>query len=117
MTTKEDLFGKCPYTTAQKILSGKWAIIILGYLSEEKLRFNELQKRLPEITQTTLTRQLRALEEYGMITRTVHAQIPPKVEYELSEIGKSFSTVLNDLKTWGEAYIDFYNQWTREETK
>jgi DNA-binding HxlR family transcriptional regulator len=109
MLTQEELFGKCPYATAQKLLSGKWALIILHYLSESKLRFNELQKLLPDMTQATLTKQLRTLEEYGMLKRTVYAQVPPKVEYELSDIGKDFTEVLNILKTWGDKYIDFYN--------
>lgn len=109
MLTQEELFGKCPYATTQKILSGKWALIILYILSESKLRFNELQKRLPDITQATLTKQLRTLEEYGIIIRTVYPQIPPKVEYELSDMGKDFSVVLNSLKIWGDKYIDFYN--------
>lgn len=108
MLTQEELFGKCPYATAQKILSGKWALIILHHLSENKLRFNELQRLLPDITQATLTKQLRTLEEYGMITRTVYAQIPPKVEYELSDMGKEFTGVLNSLKIWSDKYIAFY---------
>ncbi|MCM0647485.1 helix-turn-helix transcriptional regulator [Clostridium swellfunianum] len=109
MLTQEELFGKCPYATAQKILSGKWALIILHHLSENKLRFNELQRQLPEMTQATLTKQLRTLEEYGMITRTVYAQIPPKVEYELSDMGKEFTEVLNSLKNWSDKYIAFYH--------
>jgi DNA-binding HxlR family transcriptional regulator len=109
MLTQEELFGKCPYATAQKILSGKWALIILHHLRESKLRFNELHRLLPDVTQATLTKQLRTLEEYGMVTRTVYAQIPPKVEYELSDVGKEFSEVLNSLKTWGDKYIGFYH--------
>ncbi|MCD2348695.1 winged helix-turn-helix transcriptional regulator [Clostridium guangxiense] len=105
MLTQEELFGKCPYATAQKILSGKWALIILHYLSEGTLRFNQLQKLLPDITQATLTKQLRTLEEYGMIIRTVYPEVPPRVEYKLSEIGQDFSIVLDSLKIWGENYI------------
>lgn len=105
MLTQDELFGKCPYSTAQKILSGKWALIILHDLSEGTLRFNELQKLLPDITQATLTKQLRTLEGYGMIVRTVYPEVPPKVEYKLSDIGKDFSIVLDSLKLWGEKYI------------
>jgi DNA-binding HxlR family transcriptional regulator len=114
MLTQEELFGKCPYATSQKILSGKWALIILHHLSENTLRFSELQKLLPDITQATLTKQLRTLEEYGVITRTVYPQIPPKVEYSLSEIGKDFSEVLSSLKSWSDKYLDFYNKNTLE---
>ncbi len=106
MLALEDLFLKCPYATSQKILSGKWALMILNNLSSGPVRFNELQRLMPEMTQTTLTRQLRSLEDYGVITRHVYAQIPPKVEYDLSEIGQAFIPVLDSLKVWGEAYIE-----------
>ncbi len=105
MLTQEELFGKCPYATSQKILSGKWALIILSHLRDHKYRFNELQRALPDITQATLTKQLRTLESYGMIIRTVYPQIPPKVEYELSDMGNAFSDVLDSLETWGNKYI------------
>jgi len=110
MITQEELFGKCPYATSQKILSGKWALIILHHLSENKLRFGELHKQLPELTQATLTKQLRTLEENGMIIRTVYAQVPPKVEYELSGIGIEFKEVLDSLKIWGDKYIEARNR-------
>lgn len=106
MITQEELFGKCPYATSQKILSGKWALILLHFLSEDTLRFNEIQRKLPEITQSTLTKQLRSLEDYGMVIRTVYSQIPPKVEYSLSPMGKDFITVLESLKDWGNKYIE-----------
>lgn len=106
MITQEELFGKCPFATSQKILSGKWALILLHFLSEGTLRFNEIQRRLPEITQSTLTKQLRSLEDYGMIIRKVYPQIPPKVEYRLSPLGEDFITVLESLKTWGDRYIE-----------
>lgn len=105
MLTQEELFGKCPYATAQKILSGKWALIILHHLSENTMRFNEIQKCLPEITHATLTKQLRSLEDYGMIHREIYPQVPPKVEYSLTEMGEDFTNVLERLKIWGEKYI------------
>lgn len=107
MLTQEELFGKCPYATAQKIMSGKWTLILLHYLSEKTLRFNELQRLIPEMTQTTLTKQLRALEEYGIVIRTVYPQIPPKVEYSLSELGRDFQPVLDSFKEWGDKYITY----------
>ncbi len=106
MKSLEELFGVCPYATAQKILSGKWALVILHALSDGTYRFNELQRMLPDMTQTTLTRQLRSLEEYGIIRRTVYPQIPPKVEYDLTEIGEDFITVLNAMEAWGNRYIE-----------
>ncbi|MDP4161305.1 MAG: helix-turn-helix domain-containing protein, partial [Bacillota bacterium] len=93
MESENDLFGKCPYTTVQKVLSGKWSILILYHLEIKTLRFGELQRKLPELTQSTLTKQLRALEEYGLIERTIYPQVPPKVEYSLSDIGIKFKKV------------------------
>lgn len=110
MYTQTELFMKCPYATAQKILSGKWALLILHYLSSGTLRFNELQKMLPDLTQATLTKQLRSLENYGLVNRTVYPQVPPKVEYSLSEMGEEFDTVLKSLNAWGAKYIDYYMQ-------
>lgn len=104
---EKDLFGICPFVTTQKILTGKWTLIIMHCLSERTIRFNELQRTLPTLTSTTLTKQLRMLEDHGLIIRTVYNQIPPKVEYSLSDLGKNFQPVLNELEIWGNQYIDF----------
>lgn len=107
MEKEKDLFGICPFVTSQKLLTGKWTLIIMHLLSQQTIRFNELQRALPSLTSTTLTKQLRMLEEHGLIIRTVYPQIPPKVEYSLSELGKNFKPVLDALETWGTQYIDF----------
>lgn len=106
---KENLYGVCPYVTAQKVLYGKWAIVILHILSnDEHIRFNELQRMMPEeMTHTTLSRQLKYLEKENMIIRKDYGGIPPRVEYSLSEIGKSFKAVLDELEKWGKEYISF----------
>lgn len=104
MEDKNDLFGRCPVFTAQKIIAGKWTMLIIKYLSEGTLRFGELQRKLPMMTQATLTKQLRSLEEFGLVARIVYPQVPPKVEYSLSEIGKKFMPVLSELNVWGEEY-------------
>lgn len=109
MISQEELFGKCPYATAQKVLSGKWSLVILHYLSEKTYRFNELLRMLPDMTQATLTKQLRYLEECGIVIRKVYPQIPPKVEYSLSKIGLELTGLLDDLKIWGEKYIQYMN--------
>lgn len=101
------LFGLCPYVTVQKIFSGKWAILILYHLGEGTLRFGEMQRKMPGITQATLTKQLRVLEDFGMVNRLVYAEVPPKVEYSLSEIGKEFIPVLNQFETFGNKYLDY----------
>ena len=104
---KHDLFGICPFVTAQKLLTGKWTLLIMHHLDTRTMRFSELQRELPDLTQTTLTKQLRLLEKNGLIIRQVYNQIPPKVEYSLSELGKQFDPVLKSLEAWGNKYIDF----------
>lgn len=107
---KKELFGKCPYVTAQKVLTGKWSMYILYLLSEGPVRFNELQRRMPEeMTHTTLSRQLKTLEQEELIVRKEYQQVPPKVEYQLSEIGEKFKSVLAVLEVWGDEYIQFLN--------
>lgn len=105
---KKELFGLCPYVTAQKVLTGKWSMYILYLLSDGSIRFNELQRRMPdEMTHTTLSRQLKNLEDEGLIIRTEYQQVPPKVEYSLSEIGEKFKKVLSVLEVWGNEYIEY----------
>jgi len=98
MEENNSLFGKCPYFTAQKVFSGKWSILIIYHLSEGTLRYGELQRKMSEITQATLTKQLRMLEGYGLVNRFVHQEIPPKVEYSLTDMGKEFIPVLQLFK-------------------
>lgn len=87
----------------QSVISGKWKILIIWYISFYKTqRFNELRRRLDGITQATLTKQLRELEEDGFIKRTVYAEVPPKVEYTLTELGESFVPVLKSMQNWSE---------------
>ena len=107
---EKELFGVCPFFTTQKILSGKWTILILHLLEGKAVRFNELQRELGTITQATLTKQLKQLEQDGLINRKVYAQIPPKVEYSLTDIGKKFKGVLNELENWGEDYINYLKE-------
>ena len=107
---RKELFGRCPYVTAQKVLTGKWSMYILYLLSNGPVRFNELQRRMPEeMTHTTLSRQLKTLEEEGLIVRTEYQQIPPKVEYSMSKIGEKFKDVLSVLEVWGNEYIKYLN--------
>jgi len=94
----------CPVFFAQKVISGKWSMVIIYFLSKETLRFSELRRKLPNVSQTMLTSQLRGLEEYGMVERKVYAQVPPKVEYSLTGIGREFLPVLAALETWAVAY-------------
>lgn len=101
------LFGTCPVTTAQKIIGGKWALIIFYHLQSGTKRFGELQRLIPGITQAMLTKQLRNLEDYGLINRLVYTEVPPKVEYSLTPMGEAFLPVMDALKTWGSQYIEY----------
>ena len=103
---QQDLFGICPYVTAQRLLTGKWTLLILHELSERTMRFGELQRSLPDLTQATLTKQLRMMEEHALVERKVYSQIPPKVEYSLTELGRRFGPVLREMETWGNLYIE-----------
>lgn len=113
---KKNLFGRCPYVTAQKVLTGKWSMYLLYLLLDGPVRFNELQRRMPEeMTHTTLSRQLKTLESEGLIVRTEYQQVPPKVEYRLSDIGKKFENVLAELETWGNEYIAYLRATDNDE--
>lgn len=107
MENTNSLFGKCPYFTAQKVFSGKWSILIMYHLNEGPLRYGELQRRMDDITQATLTKQLRMLEDFGLVSRYVYSEIPPKVEYSLTDLGKAFRPVLKEFRIWGDKYIEY----------
>ena len=89
-----------------EIIGGKWKPDLLNYLDLGKQRFNTIQRFCPNITQRTLTKQLRELERDGLVTRTVYAQVPPKVEYMLTDLGRSLVPILGVLKIWGENYVE-----------
>ncbi|MGN7989699.1 winged helix-turn-helix transcriptional regulator [Pedobacter sp. 22226] len=101
---KQALADECPEVYAANIIGGQWAIVICSWLINGKLRFGELKKRLPNITERMLTLQLRKLEENKIITRTVYAEVPPKVEYELTPIGYELKPIIKLLESWGEKH-------------
>lgn len=95
----------CSVELALQVIGGKWKPIILWHLrTGEKQRFGELRRRMPNVTQKMLTQQLRELESDGMILRKVHPQVPPKVEYSLTELGASVLPVLDQLSRWGTLF-------------
>ncbi|WP_411334751.1 winged helix-turn-helix transcriptional regulator [Metabacillus indicus] len=94
-----------PVEATLEIIGGKWKCVILCHLTHGKRRTNELKKLMPNITQKMLTQQLRELEDDGVINRIVHPEVPPKVEYELSEYGWSLQSILDSLCAWGENHI------------
>jgi DNA-binding HxlR family transcriptional regulator len=94
----------CAVEATLDLIDGKWKGVILFHLQNETQRFGELRRRMPGITQRMLTKQLRALEDDGLVIRKVFAEVPPRVEYTLSEIGQSLRPVIDILKTWGERH-------------
>lgn len=106
---ENNLFGVCPFVTAQKLLQGKWAILILHALNEGTKRFNELEREI-QITHATLSSQLKYMEKEGLVHRTVYPEVPPRVEYSLTAMGRRFAPVLDSIQVWGEEYIEFLKE-------
>ncbi len=103
MRKKEDL-PNCPVTTTVSMIGNKWKLLIIRNLISRPWRFNELQRDLEGISQKVLTDSLRSMEADGIITRTVYPEVPPRVEYALSELGKSLCPVIDEMKKWGIMY-------------
>jgi len=102
----DSIEDRCPFLTVQKVLSGKWSLLILCYLRSGAMRFGDLQRYIPEVTQTTLTKTLRKLESDKLITRTIFPEVPPHVEYALSDIGLEIIPVLDSLGEFGIKYLE-----------
>jgi DNA-binding HxlR family transcriptional regulator len=94
----------CPVEVTLDLIDGKWKGVILYHLQEGTLRFGDLRRRMPGITQRMLTKQLRALEADDLITRKVYPEVPPRVEYTLSKTGQRLKPVIDALKAWGEEH-------------
>lgn len=103
MLTKEEL-PACPVATTVEIIGSKWKLLIIRNLRERPWRFNELKRDLEGISQKVLTDSLRSLEQDGIITRTVYPEVPPRVEYALSELGESMRPILDAMADWGNRY-------------
>ena len=109
MLTKEEL-PNCPVATTVQLIGNKWKLLIIRNLRmEEKQRFNQLLKTIPGISQKVLTENLRAMEADGLITRTVYPEVPPRVEYALSELGNSMRPIMDAMEVWGRAYQQLVN--------
>ena len=103
---KELLFDteNCSVARVSKVFQGKWTMVILYILSEGTLRFGEIKRKLPNVTDANLTKDLRLLESYGVIHRKVYPVVPPKVEYSLTEMGNDFLPILDSINKWAEKY-------------
>ncbi|MGN0524001.1 MAG: winged helix-turn-helix transcriptional regulator [Eubacterium sp.] len=94
----------CPVETTLILIGNKWKVLILRDLMSGTKRFGELKKSIGSVSQKVLTAQLRDMEADGLLTRTVYPEVPPRVEYELTDLGKSLQPVLDSLRDWGENY-------------
>lgn len=99
-----DCLPACPVETTLTLIGDKWKVLILRDLMEGTKRFGELKRSLGNISQKVLTAQLRSMEESGLLERTVYAEVPPRVEYSLTGLGKSLQPILDAMKNWGESY-------------
>ena len=109
MKTKEEL-PECPVATMVQLIGSKWKLLILRNLLARPWRFNELRKSLEGISQKVLTDSLRSMEEDGIITRTVYPEVPPRVEYALSELGESMRPIIKAMEDFGLEYKAIANQ-------
>lgn len=103
MKTKDEL-NYCPVATTVSLIGSKWKLLILRNLLVRHWRFNELRKSLDGISQKVLTDSLRSMEEDGIITRTVYPEIPPRVEYALSDLGESMRPIIKSMEEFGPGY-------------
>lgn len=109
MMTKEEM-PACPVATTVQLIGSKWKLLILRNLRMRPWRFNELRRDLEGVSQKVLTDSLRAMEDDGIITRTVYPEVPPRVEYALSSLGKSMEPILDAMEQWGSAYQKMMNE-------
>ena len=100
----------CPVETTLTLISDKWKVLILRDLLPGTKRFGELKKSLGHVSQKVLTSQLRQMEENGLLTRTVYPEVPPRVEYSLTDLGYGLKPILDAMSTWGQNYKDNYNR-------
>lgn len=103
MVTKAELLA-CPVATTVQLIGSKWKLLIMRNLLARPWRFNELRKDLEGISQKVLTDSLRSMEKDGIITRTVYPEVPPRVEYALSELGESMRPIMDAMEKWGSDY-------------
>ena len=94
----------CPVETTLTLISNKWKVLIVRDLMDGTKRFGELQRSVGNVSQKVLTEQLRAMEADGLVHRAVYAEVPPRVEYSLTPLGRSLKPIMDALRVWGEAY-------------
>jgi DNA-binding HxlR family transcriptional regulator len=98
--------GDCGLNKVQKIVGGKWKLSLLWYISAETRRFGEIKRIFPDITQSMLTKQLRELESDGLLHREIYKEVPPRVEYSLTNLGQQFLPILQSMSEWGDCNLE-----------
>lgn len=112
MLTREEM-PACPVATTMQLIGSKWKILIIRNLMGRPWCFSELKKDLDGISQKVLTDSLRSMEEDGIVTRTVYPEVPPRVEYALSELGESMRPIIKAMEIWGTEYKEKYAKKTK----
>lgn len=98
------LSEECSEVYAASIIGGQWSLVICSWLLQGKMRFGELKKSIPNVSERMLTMQLRKLENEGVVNRKVYAEVPPRVEYELTEIGYELRPIIRQMEDWGKRH-------------
>ena len=109
MRSKEDILPECPVATTVSLIGSKWKLLIMRNLLARPWRFNELQKSIDGISQKALTEALRSMEADGIVIRKAFPEVPPRVEYSLTELGESMRPIIKAMENWGSAYKEQMN--------
>ena len=109
MRSKEDILPECPVATTVSLIGSKWKLLIMRNLLARPWRFNELQKSIDGISQKSLTEALRSMEADGIVIRKAYPEVPPRVEYSLTELGESMRPIIKAMENWGTAYKEQMN--------
>nr|WP_321498486.1 helix-turn-helix domain-containing protein [uncultured Methanolobus sp.] len=117
MENTKDTEYSCPVEATLGVIGGKWKPLILWQLKDDVLRYNNLQQTLPGISPRMLTKQLRELEDDGIVNRKMYPEIPPRVEYSLTDFGRTIIPVLESLAEWGLTYMDIKHGNMQDECK
>ena len=114
---EQEPFQDCAIADIQPIVRGKWTAVIIYFLSQGTFRFKELARKMPMVTEANLTKELRGLEQYGLVHREVYREVPPKVEYSLTEIGREYLPIINELEVFANKYEAYMKEHAKTPSK
>lgn len=115
-TPQRALAAECPLSASMTAIGGKWNLICLYWLDQRTRRFNELRRLMPDISHKVLTATLRGLQREGLITRKVYAEVPPRVEYAISDHGESVRSIIQAVRLWGRQHLEWKHQTAESRT-